>query len=102
MHSLFLFYLGLFLILCVRQQSSSKISTEFPSMINEDASQWLTLPSRWRSQHLADLSSNEINRLFKQFEQLNENDILQSDTQAMEGISMEVFYEVTRLTRRTK
>lgn len=98
MHSLFLFHLALFWFLCIRSESS----TELPSLINEEAFQWLTLPSRWRSQHLADLSSNEINHLVKQFEQLNENGIIQSDIQAMEGISMEVFYEVTRLTRRTK
>ena len=71
-------------------------------MISEEAFQWLTLPSRWRSQHLSDLSSNEFNRLLQQFEQMNEDGIPQPENPSIEGLSMEVFYEVTRLTRGIK
>lgn len=101
MHSFFLVCFGLF-VLFLTLVNSSEISTKLPSILTEEALQWLTLPSRWRSQHLAELSSNDIDRLLQQFEQINENGIPQTDLFSIEGVSMEVFYEVNRLTRRTR
>jgi hypothetical protein len=73
------------------------IETKF-SITNKEALKWLNIPPRWREQH----SSNEITHSLKQLEHLNENGILQYDIHLFESVSMEVFFEVSKLSQRIK
>ena len=90
----------LFLVFAQAQPSNSVPSRQpkakFPSMIDEEASQWLStrsVPRRWRHPHI-NHPSNEVDQSLKQLQALNDNGIRQFDTQSFEGVSMEVIFEM--------
>ena len=74
------------------------IEAKYPTITNKEALQWLNVPYRWREQEI----TNEILYSLKQLERLNENGISQSDIRSIESVSMEVFFEVSKLNRRIK
>jgi len=78
---------------------SYQSKTKIPSIMNTEASQWLNIPRRWSQQYIINQSSNEINRSLQQLELLNENGIRQFDRQSIDGVPMEIFYELSRKRR---
>lgn len=90
MHRIFLSIFIVFVIIdCL-------YSSNLPLILNKEASQWLNIPHRWRQQQQF---SNEINRSLKQLEHINENGIHQFESQAMDSVSLEVLYELSRQGR---
>jgi hypothetical protein len=93
--------LGLIFVISVQSEQVNSISSHhsksrFPSMMDEEASQWLStrnLPHRWHHQRNKQ-PSNEIDRTLKQLQALNDNGVRQFDTQSFEGVSMEVIFEM--------
>ena len=76
--------------------SSDQSKGNFPSMMDEEASQWLStrhIPRRWQHQH-QNQPSNEVDRTLKQLQSLNDNGVRQFDSQSFEGVSMEVIFEM--------
>ncbi|CAF2310581.1 unnamed protein product [Rotaria sp. Silwood2] len=93
--------LNLVCVVFVQSEQANPISlhhlqAKFPLINDEEASQWLStrnIPRRWRHQNI-NQQSNEINQSLKKLEALNNNGIRQFDTQAFEGVSMEVIFEM--------
>jgi hypothetical protein len=78
------------------QVASHVIKGKLPSMIDHDASQWLStrsLPRRWRHQY-SNKPSTDIDHTLKQLQAVNDNGIRQFDTQSFEGVAMEVIFEM--------
>jgi len=93
--------IGLVFFIFVQSEQTNPISSyhskaKFPSMTDEEATQWLStrnVPPRWRHQYINQPSS-DIDQTFKQLQSLNDNGIRQFDTQSFEGVSMEVIFEM--------
>lgn len=80
----------------VHQVVAHSSKAKFPSMLDDEATQWLStrnVPRRWRHQH-SNQVSNEIDQTLKQLQSVNDNGIRQFDTQSFEGVSMEVIFEM--------
>jgi hypothetical protein len=90
----------IFIVFLIENHLINSSKSEIPSIMTKEALQWLNIPHRWREQYTINLSSNEINHSLKQLEHLNENGIPQYDTQSIDSVSMEVYYEVSQLSRR--
>ncbi|CAF1288140.1 unnamed protein product [Adineta ricciae] len=76
-------------------QSRAKL----PSMSDTDASQWLairSLPRRFRQQYLANQQPDDLSQAFGQLQAMNDNGIRQFDSQSIDGIPMEVLYELSQ------
>jgi len=93
--------IALIFVVFVRSEPANSVSShqskaKFPSMTDEEASQWLStrnIPRRWRHQHI-NQPSTELDQTFKQLQSLNDNGVRQFDTQSFEGVSMEVIFEM--------
>jgi hypothetical protein len=93
--------IGLVFVVFVQSEQANSIPShrskaKFPSITDEEASQWLSTrsaPHRWRHHHI-NQPSNEIDQTLKQLQSLNDNGIRQFDTQSFEGVSMEVIFEM--------
>jgi hypothetical protein len=93
--------IGLVFIIFVQSEQTIPVSSrhskaKIPSIMDEEASQWLstrTVPRRWHHQRL-NQGSNDIDQSLKQLQSLNGNGIRQFDTQSFEGVSMEVIFEM--------
>ncbi len=80
----------------VNSMSTQQSKSSFPSIMDEEASQWLStrnLPHRWHNQRMKQ-PSNEIDQTLKQLQALNDNGVRQFDSQSFEGVSMEVIFEM--------
>jgi hypothetical protein len=78
---------------------SYRSKTDIPSIMDTEASQWLStrnMPRRWRQQSLTNQPSDEVDRFLKQLQLINDNGIRRSDSQAIDGVTMEVLYELNR------
>jgi len=93
--------IGLVFVIFVHSEQPNSIPShhskaKFPSITDEEASQWLSTrsaPHRWRHHHISQPSS-EIDQTLKQLQLLSDNGIRQFDTQSFEGVSMEVIFEM--------
>jgi hypothetical protein len=93
--------IGLVLVVFVQSEQANPIfshhsKAKLPSIMEEEASQWLStrnIPRRWHHQRV-NQPSNEIDQTLKQLQALNDNGIRQFDTQSFEGVSMEVIFEM--------
>lgn len=76
--------------------SSHRSKAKIPSIMDDEASQWLSTrhaPRRFHQQHLNQPSS-DFEQSLKQLQSLNDNGNRQFDTQSFEGVSMEVIFEM--------
>ena len=94
-------HLALLFVVFVQSEQTNTISSQhlkdkFPSLLDEEATQWLStrnIPRRWRHQH-NNQPSSEIDQTLKQLQTLNDNGNRQFSTQSFEGVSMEVIFEM--------
>ena len=99
--SLLALLLGFISVVFVQSERAHQVlahssKAKFPSILDEEASQWLStrnVPRRWHHQHPSQVSS-EIDQTLKQLQAVNDNGIRQFDTQSFEGVSMEVIFEM--------
>jgi len=96
MHSIFI----IIVIVYIQNKYIDCSKPKIPLIMNKQASQWLNIPHRWSQQYSLIQPSNEINQSLKQLELINENGIQQFDSQSIDSVSMEVFYELSRPGRR--
>lgn len=79
-----------------QQVTGSSSKAKFPSLIDEEASQWLSTRNtarRWRHPH-GNQQTSETDQTLQQLKQLNDNGVRQFDSQTFEGVSMEVIFEM--------
>jgi hypothetical protein len=79
--------------------SSYRSKTNIPSIMDTEASQWLSsgrIPRRWRQQKLINKPSDEFIRTLEQLQRINENGIYQYDVQSYTGVEFEVLNEYRR------
>lgn len=92
MHKIFLHIYLVFVIIQNEFIDCSKQNQPF--ILNQQAKQWLNHPHHWQ------YSTNEIDNSLKQLELINENGVRQYDSQSIDSVSLEVFYELSRQGRR--
>ena len=93
--------IGLIFVVLVQSEQANSVSShqskaKFPSIIDEEASQWLSthnIPRRWRHQHI-NQPSNEIDQTLRRLQSINDNGNRKFETQSFEGVSMEVIFEM--------
>ncbi|UJR22937.1 hypothetical protein I4U23_025964 [Adineta vaga] len=104
MHSIFV--IAIFLVfLQLAYVQSYQSGTKLPSILDMEASQWLTtrnIPRRWRQQYFTnEQQPDEVNQLFDQLQTINDNGIRQFDSQSFDGMPMEVLYELNQRNRKS-
>ena len=78
---------------------SYRSKTNLPSIMDTEASQWLSsghIPRRWRQQTLINKPSHEFIRTLEQLQRINENGNYQYDIQSYSGVEFEVLNEYRR------
>jgi hypothetical protein len=95
--------IGLIFVFFVQSEQASPVSShqtksKFPSINDEEASQWLStrnVPRRWRQ------PSHEIDQTLKRLQSISDNGVRQFDTQSFEGVQMEVIFEMVYKQQNT-
>ena len=101
--SLIIVLFAMILIVIVQSERTQQVASvasaskaKFPSLMDEEASQWLStrnVPRRWRHPH-GNQQTSEADQTLQQLKQLNDNGVRQFDSQSFEGVSMEVIFEM--------